>query len=55
MEYDKMSNDELKSLMVSLEDNFKQYQEILKEAYVNMEEVSSEYEKIRNILEQRNV
>lgn len=49
-----MSNDELKSLIVSLEDNFKQYQEILKEAYVNMEEVSNEYEKIMKILEERN-
>lgn len=50
-----MTNDELEKKSKDLETNFKQYQEIIKEAYDKMTELSSEYNKINDILKQRNV
>ena len=54
MEYDKMSNKELENEMSTLEENFKECQDIIREACSSMEHLSTEYNKIKEILKQRN-
>lgn len=49
-----MSNEELKLEMKSLENSFNEYKNLLKEVYDNMSELSEKYNKIEEILKQRN-
>lgn len=49
-----MTTQELKEKQASLENEFKEYQSILKEVYENMYQLSSEYNEINEILKQRN-
>lgn len=54
MEYEKMSNNELENELKNLEDNFNEYRNLLKEVYDNMSELSDKYNKIKEILNNRN-
>lgn len=54
MDYEKMTDQELENEMITLENNFKECQEIIKEAYGSMEALSNEYKKIKDILDSRN-
>lgn len=53
MEYSLMSIDQLETKMKELDEQFKGYQAIFKEAYENMNELSEEYNKIKKIIDER--
>lgn len=53
-EYDKMTNEELQAEQASLSEQYDAYQAVVFEAYQNMKELGEEYEKITEILKQRN-
>ena len=55
MNYNLMSNQELQELSLQLSNEYSEYQNILKEAYSNMEDVAKKYDEIHNILKKRNV
>lgn len=55
MNYNLMSNQELQELSLQLSNEYSEYQNILKEAYSNMEDVAKKYDEIQNILKKRNV
>lgn len=54
VDYDKMSNEELKKEMKETEDKFNQYKKILEEVYNDMSELSETYNTIEKILKSRN-
>lgn len=54
VDYDKMSNEELKNELITTENNFNEYKKILEEVYFNMSELSDTYNKIKEILDRRN-
>jgi hypothetical protein len=55
MDYNLMTNQELQELSLQLSNDYSEYQNILKEAYSNMEDVAKKYDEIQNILKKRNV
>lgn len=52
-EYTEMTVDELKSKMEDMEKTFNEYHSILEEVYGNMYDLSTEYNKISEILANR--
>lgn len=54
MDYEKLTTKELKEIQSDLTEQFEQYKTIWAEAYENMNSISTEYAKIKNIMETRN-
>ncbi len=54
VDYDKMTNEELEKELKDTEYKFNQYKEILKQVYNDMSELSENYNKIEQILKDRN-
>lgn len=49
-----MSNNELENELKTIEANFNEYKDLLREVYINMSELSDKYNKINDILTSRN-
>ena len=54
VDYDKMTNEELEKELKDTEYKFNKYKEILKQVYSDMSELSENYNKIEQILKDRN-
>lgn len=54
MDYEKMTDEELGNELVSLEENFNEYKHLFAEVYENMSALSEKYNKIQEILNNRN-
>lgn len=54
MDYEKMTDEELGNELASLEENFNEYKHLFAEVYENMSALSEKYNKIQEILNNRN-
>ena len=54
MDYEKTTDEELGNELVSLEENFNEYKHLFAEVYENMSALSEKYNKIQEILNNRN-
>lgn len=53
-EYLLLSNSELETLLIDITNEYKEYQNVLNEAYSNMTLLSNKYEIIKQLLDKRN-